>query len=293
MNSEPLVSVIIPFYKNAHWLDEALETVAEQSYQKLEVIIINDGSTEDLSFLKQKFFDFQFFETANAGAGAARNLGIDLAKGEYICFLDSDDIWYPDKVKKQLSYMISHKYSWSHTNYETFRDNTPDKIQFMNTTLQGWIIPRMFITCPIATPCVMIRAEVLRRNKSLRFKDSYEVGEDSILWFRLAQLYELGHMTDTLTKVRLRGKNAAYNPKLQLQSKAQFYKLIKGNSVFFRYSHHYVIVLFGFFIANRLEGFLNRNFSGKKPSIFRKLLYSLAYVIPYIYLKASQKILNI
>ncbi|KKX51748.1 glycosyltransferase family 2 protein [Sphingobacterium sp. IITKGP-BTPF85] len=243
----PLVSVIIPFYKHKDWLLEALESVKNQKYSNLEVIIINDGSEVNIDLIKESFLEYKFIDIPNGGAGAARNLGIERASGDYIAFLDSDDIWEPNKIHKQLNYMLAHGSIWSHTNYQKFYEEEPNRIDTVNTKLSGNIIPTMFITCPIATPCVMVKREVFINDKSIRFSTVYQAGEDSYLWFRLAEKYELAHLDLYSTKVRIRGSNAAYNAKLQLEAKAQNYKFLTSSKYLFKRKCDYIVVIIGFF----------------------------------------------
>lgn len=96
MSRTPLFSVIIPVYNRADMLQQALESVFRQEFEDYEVIVIDDGSTDDLSLLIQNFQDrVIFLRQDNAGPGAARNRGSAVAQGEYLAFLDSDDLWFP------------------------------------------------------------------------------------------------------------------------------------------------------------------------------------------------------
>ncbi|MCD4600036.1 glycosyltransferase family 2 protein [Proteus mirabilis] len=98
--SLPLVSVIIPAYNAKKYLERAVNSVLNQSYKNVEVIIINDGSSDDtLSIIKKLSVlhkEIIFFSHENQGISKTRNKGIELAKGEYICFLDSDDTYEPN-----------------------------------------------------------------------------------------------------------------------------------------------------------------------------------------------------
>ncbi len=101
---QPLVSVIIPAYNRAKTVREAVQSVLSQSYETLEVILVDDGSTDDTKAVIESMKDprLQYVYQTNAGACAARNRGAALAKGEYIAFHDSDDHWHPDKLEKQM-----------------------------------------------------------------------------------------------------------------------------------------------------------------------------------------------
>lgn len=120
----PLVSVIMPVYNSAKYLHEAVDSVLAQSYAHWELLMVNDCST-DSSAEKMKSFSEQdqriktFHLSKNSGAAAARNLAIQNAQGKYIAFLDADDLWMPEKLAQQISYMEQHQnvlsYSWYYT----------------------------------------------------------------------------------------------------------------------------------------------------------------------------------
>lgn len=288
-----LVSVIVPFYKNKEWLRQALTSVEQQTYKIVEVIVINDGSSEDLTDIEKDFPNFSFTKTINKGAGAARNLGIDLAKGYYTAFLDSDDIWSEDKIQKQVAFMQKHNFIWSHTDYLTFQDKKPKEESYISTVSQGYILPWMLISCRIATPCVMIQTSILKENNTMRFSTDYHVGEDSLMWIKIAENYPLGYLAEPFTKVRLRGSNAAYNPKLQLQSKAQFYDLIKNHPQWFSNKKQRIAIGLGFKMSKRVYNFGKKlNVLIKQNNKFEKTVFYMLYAGPYIYLKLVEKFLK-
>lgn len=106
VNSNPLVSAIIPTYNRAHIICEAVDSVLAQTYPHIEVIIVDDGSKDDTLARLQQYGDrIRVVSQANAGPAAARNRGIVLARGDLIAFLDSDDIWMPSKIERQFALM--------------------------------------------------------------------------------------------------------------------------------------------------------------------------------------------
>jgi glycosyltransferase involved in cell wall biosynthesis len=98
----PLVSVIIPAYNAERYLAEALDSVAAQGYRPLEVIVVDDGSTDGTAGLAARFPNVRYMYQANRGPAAARNAGLALAQGEMVAFLDADDVWSDDKLQVQL-----------------------------------------------------------------------------------------------------------------------------------------------------------------------------------------------
>ena len=112
-----LVTVIIPYYKKKKYIAKTIESAIAQSYKNIEIIIIYDnGSDTDLDYIKKlKALDLRIkliINKKNIGAGKSRNKGIQIAKGKYISFLDSDDLWKKDKLKKQLKIMKKKKFKY-------------------------------------------------------------------------------------------------------------------------------------------------------------------------------------
>ena len=113
VKNKPTVSVIIPTYNRVHLLKKTIESVLEQTYPNIEIIIIDDGSTDGtkqlISLLQKKYASIKYFYQANLGACSARNKGLKLATGEFIQFLDSDDWMNQDKIKRQVDVMENEK----------------------------------------------------------------------------------------------------------------------------------------------------------------------------------------
>lgn len=104
MNSNPLVSAIIPTYNRARLVTDAVESILGQTYPEVEIIVVNDGSTDDtLSRLARYRGRTRIISQKNAGPAAARNRGIAAATGELVAFLDSDDVWLPEKLERQVA----------------------------------------------------------------------------------------------------------------------------------------------------------------------------------------------
>lgn len=113
----PLISVIIPVYNCAPYLEEAIESALTQTYAFIEIIVVDDSSTDHSREVAQSFKQVQYHCQPHAGAGAARNYGVQLSKGSLVAFLDGDDIWHPDKLHTQMERMTLHpdiQYSLTH-----------------------------------------------------------------------------------------------------------------------------------------------------------------------------------
>jgi teichuronic acid biosynthesis glycosyltransferase TuaG len=127
MKDYPLISIITPCYNSAGFLAQTIESVIAQTYKNWEMIIVDDCST-DASFdialnYAAKDERIKVYRTEqNCGAALARNKAIKLSQGEYLAFLDSDDIWLPEKIERQLQFMRENNSDFSFTEYEHFND---------------------------------------------------------------------------------------------------------------------------------------------------------------------------
>jgi glycosyltransferase involved in cell wall biosynthesis len=107
--NDALVSVIIPVFNREQFVGQAIESALKQTYPSVEIIVIDDGSTDNTAVVVNAFKGrLRHVHSENGGPAAARNRGLELAQGEFIAFLDSDDLWPADKLKMQLQYLLAH-----------------------------------------------------------------------------------------------------------------------------------------------------------------------------------------
>lgn len=105
---KPYVSVIVPVYNGVKFIAEAIESICAQNYHPLEIIIVDDGSTDDTSKIVQSYKNIRYIYQANQGVAAARNTGIKNSSGELIAFLDADDCWVPNKLNIQADCLLKN-----------------------------------------------------------------------------------------------------------------------------------------------------------------------------------------
>jgi glycosyltransferase involved in cell wall biosynthesis len=108
IKDHPLVSVIIPTYNYEKYIAAALDSVFAQTYRPIEVIVVDDGSTDKSAEIISTYPEVRYFYQSNQGPAIARNVAISNANGEFIAFLDADDQWQPDKLSIQIAYMIDN-----------------------------------------------------------------------------------------------------------------------------------------------------------------------------------------
>jgi len=218
------VSVIVPFYSGVEWLCDAVQSILDQTYKDFEIIVVNDGSKEDLSEFLEKFKDnILYFSQDNQGASSARNLGIQKATGTFIAFLDSDDLWLPTKLEKQIYFMSSIGALWSHTNYYYWSESHNKLTDVGIKDEFGDIFIKSFISLKIATPTVIVSRQIFDSHPELKFQNNLSIGEDTQFWQDISKLYPIALITEPLVKVRLRGNNTFTRTLEVLHYRANYY----------------------------------------------------------------------
>ena len=219
----PAVSVIIPFRGRIPWLREAVDSVLTQTFGDFELILVDDGSDQPPSFLDEIRDDrVRCILQRPSGAGTARNAGIRKATGKYIAFLDSDDVFLPGKLEFQFRSMEEHPgLVFSHTSYLRMDADGHNLETIDSGSFTGMAYPRIITCCPIATPTVMVLKDVLG---DLKFEESVRVGEDVILWIRIARRHEILGIREPLTRVRMHGRNAALLIESQIEGSRNIFR---------------------------------------------------------------------
>ncbi|MFC1848223.1 glycosyltransferase family 2 protein [Chloroflexota bacterium] len=210
------VSIVVPSYERIELLAEAVQSVLAQTYTDFEIIIVDDGSTEPIaSHLGIDDQRICYIRQENRGPAAARNRGIDFARGYYIAFLDSDDLFLPTKLEKQVACMEKNPdILLSHTSYQRINAGGEYIEEIRSGAFSGRVYPQIISCCPIATPTVMIRRQ--GSTKTIRFEESIRIGEDVILWTQIARKSTILGIDEPLTKVRIHANSAAINPQAQI-----------------------------------------------------------------------------
>lgn len=201
--NEKLVSIVIPFFNRIPWLMEAIISVKNQTYSNWELILVNDGSTDDISeicSLVEKDPKIHLIQQKNSGVAVARNTGIAVAKGYYIALLDSDDMWDPHKLEKQIFYMEENEYLVSHTCYMLFNDKG-ESTEVNTGTLEGDILKKLIVSYPLNTSSAVV-AKSLVDLLNPPFQIGYHYGEDACFWISLAAHAKIGVIREPLTLTR-------------------------------------------------------------------------------------------
>lgn len=211
---KPTVSIIIPAYNCETYITETINSVLNQTFKDLELIVVDDGSNDRTREIVASYGAPVYLLTqSNSGVCAARNRGIREAAGRYICLMDHDDYWVPDKLAMQLEEMTKQPevglvYSsficWSPDEKGAFPD--PDSYDAapdpagIDEEFSGWIYHLLLLDCWVLTSAALIRAEVF--DKCGVFDESLPYSEDWDLWLRISQNYPFIKLRKPLTLYR-------------------------------------------------------------------------------------------
>ena len=213
MNSSPFFSIIIPTYNRAAFITKAIKSVLEQTYNDWELIIIDDGSTDNTKDVIKQFEDVRinYFFQKNQERSSARNNGIKKSKGKYICFLDSDDYYLNNRL--QLLYNEINKLDhptallYTEISFESQNQILP-KTELSNKNFKNHF--DFIIQATIGVPQTCISKEILLKHN---FNIQFNLGEDLELWLRIVQEYPLLFLPNQNTVVAIDHDDRSVNEK--------------------------------------------------------------------------------
>lgn len=183
------ISIIIPTFNRCKTLKRALDSIVKQTYSEYEIIIIDDGSTDETTEMIQKFFpEVKYFYQTNSGVSAARNKGLTFAKGNWIAFLDSDDEWLPEKLESQINAIKSMPdYKICHTEEIWIRNGIQVNQMKKHKKTGGWIFRQCLPLCAMSPSSILIHHSVF---DDIGFFDTtLPACEDYDMWLRITAKY--------------------------------------------------------------------------------------------------------
>lgn len=227
------VSIVIPFLNRIDLLLDSLKSAMGQTHKNIEIILINDGSTDNLLKLNKivksdcriKLITFD----KNKGVSSARNKGIEEATGEYIALLDSDDLFVNEKIEQQLLQMILNDAIISHTSYIR---RTGNKETLINSgAVTGNVKSQIIYACPIATPTVMVKRDYIIKN-NIKYNEEYKIGEDVCFYLDILRHTNLLGIDKPLTIVNTNENSAGYNYNKQLEGLKTILSFVLNDKVY-------------------------------------------------------------
>jgi glycosyltransferase involved in cell wall biosynthesis len=211
----PTVSVIIPAYNRADYIQETVNSVLSQTYTDYEIIVINDGSTDQTEEALRPFIEngsIRYIWQENQGEAASRNHAMRLAQGRYYAFLDSDDLFLPAKLEKQVAFLDAHpEVGLVHSSFIKFSEDGPDLGFRDMSPLTGNIYPKILMDWSrlIVPSTVMVRASVIADVGDFDLNVGW--GPDQEMWRRISRKYPIGVIPEALSKYRVHPGNISAN----------------------------------------------------------------------------------
>ncbi|MDQ3089309.1 MAG: glycosyltransferase, partial [Acidobacteriota bacterium] len=222
------VSVIIPTYNYAHFIGEAIESILAQTFPLSEIIVVDDGSTDNTEQIVAKYGNkVRYIKQENSGVCAARNFGVKNSSGDFIAFFDADDICFPAKIEKQMAkFAEDAKIGLVHCGMREF-DLQGNTIRYhLEGRKEGWIADEILLLMPVITASgssIMVSREAF--NAVGGFDTNLTVGEDWDFCYRVARKFKVGFVPEILVDYRYHGKNTHLNlMKMERSMKIAFEK---------------------------------------------------------------------
>lgn len=228
-----LVSIITPTYNCAKFIARTLDSVQAQTYQNWEMIIVDDCSEDNTREIVEEYIkndsriQYHLLEV-NSGAAVARTTAMKLAKGAYMAFLDSDDIWTPDKLERQISWMENNGYAFSCTAYEHI-DEDDNLLNRTIKTIKKTNYNRLLLDCPVGNSSVVYNVEKMGKFEVPNIRKR----NDDALWLQMLKKEKyIWGMPDVLMKYRIRPNSISSNK----------FKVIKYHWILYREIEHLSVI---------------------------------------------------
>ena len=247
MENQPLVSVIMPCYNMEKFIAYTIESVQRQTYPRWELLIVDDASTDKTadiikSHQKQDNRIHFFVKPKHSGIADTRNQCLKMAKGQFLAFLDSDDVWHPEKLEQQLQFMIERKIGFSYSSYDCI-DEQGNPIEKLVKSAGNLDYNAYMHNTIIGCSTVMIDITIIDNV----FVPNFRTSEDTATWLNILKKGFLAYAIEQpLTSYRIRQHSASSN-KLKASSdlwrvyrQQEKLSLFKAFGCFFSYAYHAV-----------------------------------------------------
>lgn len=294
VSDSPLVSVIIPCFNHGKFLSEAINSVLDQTYSPIEIIIVNDGSTDNTKEVASAFPMVKYVYQENQGLSAARNTGIKSCKGDYLVFLDADDLLLKDAIDFNLRFLLEDRnlafvsggYNLETADYEII----PKQKVIDSKKAYLLLLNKNYIEMHAA---VMYRKTVF---EEFLFDTNLKACEDYDLYLKVARKYPVANHSKILTVYRMHGNNMSGDPRLMLdsvlevlkrqnkvlKSKEEALSLKKGNEFYKKY-----------YINRLIKKIKSSGYTVDKPSIQLLRKYNKKFYVKIFIRRKIKKIINL
>ena len=230
---QDLVSVIIPAYNTARYIKAAVDSALAQTYPNVEVVVVDDGSTDNTREILSPYVNqgnIVYVHQKNGGLSSARNTGIKIAKGAYIALLDSDDMFLPEKLERQIDYLDTHpECAFLYCDIIHFYDDEPGTPLHLDYTYYSGaeVLPALLKKNFINPLTVVMRKSVF---DTVGYFDVTirQFAEDWDFWLRVAYAgFRIDYLPETLARYRMRKASISYNSALEVTRKRTVVNIFK------------------------------------------------------------------
>lgn len=228
----PRVSVITPTYNCAQFLERAMQSVFAQTYVDYEIIVVDDGSTDETQDLIARWDgEMHYVYQSNHGLSSARNLGVSKASGEFIAYLDADDMWYPHKLEQQVAFLDNYpECGFVHSDLTVVDENDrvmfPDWIQEARRSApRGFCVTDLLHNCHIQVPTVVERRTCYDRIGG--FDERLRRVEDYLHWIQIVlNGHAVGYIDEPLAMYRWRTGSLSRNQAAMAEAMIQMFRIL-------------------------------------------------------------------
>lgn len=283
----PTVSVVVTCYNYGNYLEGCLDSILKQSFKDFEIVIVNDGSTDNTDEIIEKFIKInivKYIKQANSGQARAKNIGIQNSSGKFIAFLDADDAWEEDKLEKQMPLFSKENVGvvYSLVRYVNEKGQALDNVRTIGKYLKprsGNVTRHLFLDNFVPFSSSIVRKACFE--KCGVFNESLKMGIDWDLWLRLSTLYEFDFVHEPLLIYRV-GHSGQMSKNIEVRQQCSDYIM----SDFLRSYRHLLSVwiirkAYSFTYCNRGEYYVKVD---KKKSVkyyFKSICKNPLNVQPY------------
>lgn len=237
-----LVSVIIPVYNGARFLPKTLASVSEQTWGDVEVVAVDDGSTDNsVEILKTLEGSVRIVQQENCGnVGRVRNTGIEHAHGEFIAFLDQDDWWLPEKLERQIEVMRSdERIGLVHTAVLHFDESGENSIppvnpKFRREQMVGECFEELLLINPVCNSSVLVRRSALDDVGACDLNVPGNTVQDYDLWLRIARKHSFAFVPEPVTAYRIHANQGLWDRRTMLKAELELLLRIRERAQWLR-----------------------------------------------------------
>lgn len=236
-NFHPKVSIIIPVYNGSNYMREAINSALAQTYNNIEIIVVNDGSTDDTNKIAKSYGDkIRYFKKENGGVSSALNVGLREMKGDYFSWLSHDDVYYLDKIEKQVNHLsiLQDKDVILYSNYDVINKKSKriDRVKLNHHLLKIKPIYAL-LRSAISGSTLLIPKKAF--DEYGFFDEKLKCTQDYVKWFEMMESYNFIHMQELLTKYRTHEfQDTVKNPLVLTEGNELWIKIIKSTPTVLR-----------------------------------------------------------